>query len=59
MYLFVHGFVEMNEIEKSLEILREQLKSQVKNLRDIEGAPELQGFEREVIRQYLYTDFGQ
>ena len=41
----MHGFVEMNEIEKSLEILREQLKSQVKNLRDIEGAPELQGFD--------------
>lgn len=41
----MHGFVEMNEIEKSLEILQEQLKSQVKNLRDIEGAPELQGFD--------------
>ncbi len=35
----------MKEIDKEIEELREQLKNKVKKLRDLEGKPELQGFD--------------
>ena len=41
---------DLDEIEESLTEFRQQLKDQVKNLRDIEGQPELQGFDLKPIK---------
>jgi hypothetical protein len=43
-------FPDLDEIEELLSEFRKQLKDQVNNLRDIEGKPELQGFDLKPIK---------